>query len=74
MISCPFIESCREFVDKCQMFDRSISSRLCFFGRGQGCKKETGNLTPINGNLFSTPLRDRKTKKIISNLLKWLVA
>jgi hypothetical protein len=26
--------------------------------------------TPINGTLFSTPLRGRKTLEIISNLLK----
>jgi len=28
------------------------------------------NLTPINGTFFSTPLRGRKTQKIVSNLLR----
>jgi len=28
------------------------------------------NLTQINGTLLSTPLRGRKTQKIISNLLR----
>jgi hypothetical protein len=58
-IPCPVFLICRKFVDKCQMFDWSVSRMFGFFGRGQGYMKETRNLKWLAANGRTGSARNR---------------